>query len=358
MTKTKGAGTKRKAAAIEEDKPSGVALLRRFLLLIEDSSLAEDTFSVTELKADLMANIEYVCELDEHYKDARADLVSAKLQKAGFVWDDPSDMEKARWNLPANLKFESWKRTYDGFGRLLEELKRDALGASPIKVAKPVDKQGPSTAPVDLTKKPLAGGVTPDELGKDLELLRLAKEKLATEREARTEDSPVVPGKDSTVDWGMFNLPVTKSSGCGLIFEESASGVPELKRRKKMTFERWVEWNMNLTDRLPDLNTKRAYRAYVSLVVRFNSTASWNVVAEIDEEVRDMVLGKELSGFDDPRILDRFIVKLRMNTMDGGGDPNDGGRKRPRKRKFSKVCDYYKTPEGCKKGDKCNFKHV
>jgi hypothetical protein len=104
-----------------------------------------------------------------------------------------------------------------------------------------------------------------------------------------------------------------------------------------------------------------AYRAYVANLVQLkeapNVAASWDpVLREFDAENRDMIKSGELTGFGDPRIMQRFWSGGKWIQRNNKSPKGPKSPKNPRD--TSKIpCDFHKKPGGCKKGADCDFKH-
>lgn len=378
-------------------KTSPQTLIRRLLLLTRGLSI-EAGWTVEKAAATLANQIEFACDLDEYYPvnkddedDARPDLVSSVLAEIGFVWernDGVRDPSEAKWNTEG-LTHAVWLQHVDSLKELAQELLRDKHGNTPaqrgVRFAdepsggagtrgskRGRDEVDLSEAETEKNKDSSEEVVNPLEKLTPAELA--ANEKLMAAARAAMEGVPTESGKGGASGNGRvelelhvlpppvsYDLPQTRSCASGLFFEEGASGVPELKKRKKMSFDRWSEYNNHLCDLIVDVTARKAYRSYVALLVRFYVTtggSKWNILLDLDEEIREMVKSQELDGFDDRRIMERFLSRPELLTKGSkGGGGRDGGRTKGGKDKSQIPCRFFKTPAGCKKGDNCDHKH-
>ena len=394
----KGRGKKKEATPpstpVRRSNPQ--SLIRRFLLLTKDLRKKEGW--TVEMAARQLANqIEFITDLDEFYPvnkedddDPRPDLVSEVLTGIGFVWTRTAgdrDKETATWNT-TGLTYERWQEHVASLQELSEELRRDKYGNTPTRprtssrvrfdLDTDDDEESPTPEPTSTKDKgkrkrgeeePTPGeggersadGPSPADLAANAELMRAAKEALqggpqeTSARGASGERTPV-----------NYDLPQSRAMASGLFFEEGSSGVPELKKRKKMSYARWSEYNGHLADRIADAVERKAYRSYTALVTRFYTNSKgekWVTLLDVDEEVRDMIRSGELDGFDDSRILERFLSEPALMSTGGGGGggrkPKGAGRDKGKggADKANTPCRFHKSPAGCKKGDNCDFKH-
>ena len=110
-----------------------------------------------------------------------------------------------------------------------------------------------------------------------------------------------------------------------------------------------------MCDSLSDADVRKSYRNYTNIVVGFSKDIPWGVLSGIDADVRGMIKSGELDGFDDLRIMQRFMMRVR-STGGGGG----GGGKDPNNKvdwKALGICKFFNSKKGCSKGAKCPFKH-
>ena len=375
-----------------KNKSNPQSLIRRFLLLTKDLRTKEG-WTVEKATSQLANQIEFICDLDEYYPvnkedddDPRPDLVTTVLTSIGFVWTartgSDRDRERAKWDT-TGLTFEQWQGHVESLQELSEELRRDKYGNTPttrrVSFADDSEDDGPEKPGGKGKRKrgeeaegsaeaPTEGerpreGPTPADLAANAALLRAAKEAMMggpadTDAGGASGNKPV-----------NYDLPQSRSMASGLFFEEGSSGVPELKKRKKMSFDRWSEYNGHLCDGIVDVPARKAYRNYLALITRFytNSSGSkWNSLLDADEEHREMIRTGELDGFDDRKIMERLLSNPALMSTGGGGGGGGGGRKGKGGNKdkgkgaFDKAntpCRFHKSPAGCKKGDNCDFKH-
>mmetsp|Transcript_15698 Transcript_15698/g.18916 ORF Transcript_15698/g.18916 Transcript_15698/m.18916 type:complete len:333 (-) Transcript_15698:337-1335(-) len=316
---------------------------------------SEEDFKV-ELGKQLDNAVMVADELYHAYADDfREDLVNDALCRvAGFV---PKDKDVAASWPPMN--HEEWCDAH----ATLEELK-EQLGSAetPVKTKKRsilktdrvsfADESGDEKSDADEDGGTGKQGPTPAELAANQLLVEQAKARIAGATPPADENGQAGGLASGKLDWSRFDLPEGRVTSSGFFFDANASGVPTLSKRECMTFERWLEWSGHVCDDTNDRVLRKAYRNYVNIVVGYSKEIPWSVLSKVDQDIRAMIKSGELDGFDDLRIVQRFMMKLRP-----GGSKKPGGGKDGPDWKALGVCKFFNSKKGCSKGDKCPFKH-
>ena len=374
----------RKAASAADGEPAAkrrqqtpVQLLAQIVMMTRSFTKAKmEKKTEVEFKKLLGEQLDNVIGLAEELyggftDDFREDSVHDVLSRVcGFV---PKTGEVAASWKPQD--FDDWQTSHES----LEEL-RIILSEAATPAKKPPESPRKGGAPVrpptvgDATgkgadKAPSADkhaapvhidvDLTPGDLGKDPRLLAWAKS--IFEGQQKVQAPGGASGETSKNTLSVFDFPTMKSISSGLYFEESASGVPELKKTPKMSFERWNEWSNNCCDRMDSVEERQDYRMYTTHLVTFKEQkVPWDTIMTADAETREMIKNGELSGFGDPRVLSRLLTKFRTVESDAG----PRGPRLPKGPKGGKVdwvklglCKFWNLKGRCAKGNDCDFKH-
>ena len=128
-----------------------------------------------------------------------------------------------------------------------------------------------------------------------------------------------------------------------------------------MTFEKWHTENLSILMKITDVQEQIDYRAYISMIVTLAKSYVWKTIAKFDAETRRKVKKGEYPN----RFGDKQDIMHHFQLEYGGDEnrkkqptPNPKNPKNPKGGNKQKICSYFNTPAGCKKGDKCDFKHV
>jgi hypothetical protein len=156
---------------------------------------------------------------------------------------------------------------------------------------------------------------------------------------------------------------MTEKHGLQQGFELSAAGDLRLKQKKRLTFERWHDARFTKICALPQ-NTlaqravKKQMVAYVRLIVQKRAYIEWEACMEFEDDILEMLRTGELSTLDESELLNRFTVFYSHRTIRAANSkPQQRQNQSGSSKKHTKVCSFFKSTAGCKKGDKCNFKH-
>ena len=349
-----------------------IMMTRTFTKTSMEKKTVEDYAKLLDEQLDNVIGVAeelYAAYADDFREDSVHDVL---CRAAGFK--PKNGTSPAEWK---SVGYAEWKESHEA----LEELKIVLMEAetpkkTPKKSAKNVtfaeeeEAEGDPSVPEAEAEGGHPGdpgqstskGLTPKSLSNDKELLEWAKKALAGEGGGQGPTRSLASGMTKTTrDLSLYDMPTMGSMASGLYFEENSHGVPTLKKTQKMSFERWCEWNGNLSDRIEVIEERRDYRTYTSHLIAFREQrVPWEVILAADTETREMIKSGELNGYGDPRILQRFLTKFR-DVGGGGGGGTPRTPRNPNKLKVDWVklglCKFWNTKGRCAKGNDCDFKH-
>ena len=365
------ADTPESSAAGASRKQPATRLLAQILLMT--SEFTEIDFDKKELQDTLNNIVEYAHELNDYFDftgegddpdSARSTLtgtVQHVLRRAGYVHDP--DAELAEWVATGDK--QRWMASHKALSALLHEVKLFEQSEDkeneppPAQRARQEDEQSGDGTSADQpqaerTVDPsieelLRQAQNAADLAKDDDLKRRADEAFRTGR------ADGLMGGASGNKWSaFFDLPQptnTQDSGLQLV-----NGKFEVVKKKFLTFERWHEFNLDLLIRMPIRTDQDEYRGYIKVIVTLKEHFPIEMVLAFDSEMRSLVQSGEIPGFNAELAHNRFNL-VWARRVDEYRSRDHGRDKGKNKKKHTKVCDFFKKPGGCKKGDKCDFKH-
>ena len=202
---------------------------------------------------------------------------------------------------------------------------------------------------------------TPQDLAKDAQINALLQQAMTGGVSGLgAGPSAAASGGSALQTRSLFQLPAVRGRENQNI--ETVDGKLQLRKKKQLTFEKWLYCNINILLTLSGVE-QSAYQDYIDMITTLNKDYTWDAVADFDDDTRERYVRGEIDGFEPQRLLHQFILRYGQQRRSAASANTSRGPANGQKQSAQaqnkpggKTCNYFNSEAGCTRAV-CRFAH-